>query len=126
MSYDVGAWVINVISSILTTINSKVSTISSQVSTVDSKVTTGLGGVQVFTSNGTFVVPSNVKKIWITACGGGCGGMDGSSGKGGSGGDWIYRKTYSVSPNQSIPITVGAGGAGGNSGGSTVVGMAVL
>lgn len=132
MSYDVGAWVINVISSILTTINSKVSTISSQVSTVDSKVTTGLGGVQIFTSNGTFVVPSNVKRIWITACAGGKGGniYNSNTNYGGEGGDWIFKQPFSVSPSQSISIAVGKGGAGKtssdeNPGGNTVIGSLI-
>lgn len=91
------------------------------------------GGTQTFISNGTFIVPSNVKKIWITACAGGQGGWGysyNSGRRGGQGGEWIIGRPYSVTPGQSISITVGTGGVFNYSdsisnqkpGGNTVIG----
>lgn len=82
------------------------------------------GGVQEFKDDGTFVVPDNVTKIYITACGGGGGGSGaywGNSrdkffycGNGGGGGAAVVKKAFSVVPNSSIQITVGKGGAAGS------------
>lgn len=100
-------------------------------SAITSLSTSSGGGCQTFTSNGTFVVPSNVKKIWVTACAGGQGGVyTGSDKLGGQGGDWVFKQPFSVSPNQSISITVGLGGVGGTSlpqknGSNTVIGSLV-
>lgn len=93
-------------------------------------------GVQTFTSNGTFVVPEGVYKIFVTAAGGGGGGggyqnYGEFSGGGGGGGACVFKKAFSVTPGQSIAVTIGAGGAGGGSngdgktGGSTVVGSLI-
>lgn len=81
---------------------------------------------QIFTSNGTFIVPNNVKTIYITACAGGGGGggystdlgsrADYYGGEGGYGGDYVIRKPYNVTPKQSISITIGKGGNGGSLG----------
>ena len=72
------------------------------------------GGVQEFTDDGTFTVPKGVTRIWITACAGGKAGQYSSSSngfqKGGQGGEYVYKKAYSVTPAQSIDITVGKGG----------------
>lgn len=79
-------------------------------------------GINIFTSNGTFTVPENVGIIYVTACGGGGGGggaiwgtvyRAAGGGAGGGGGAFIYKKQYSVTPGQQIPITIGVGGAGG-------------
>ena len=107
--------------------------------------TINTGGAQEFTSNGTFTVPAGVTKIWVTACGagGGGGGCLYSSdaeytvydGNGGNGGAAVKRQPFSVTPGQSIAITIGAGGAigsnssgtptAGSTGGSTVVGSLI-
>ena len=72
MSWDVGAWVIATVNSVLSTLIQA-------------------HGTQTFTENGTFTVPDGVTKIWITACAGGQGGTryreSGSYYYGGKGGD---------------------------------------
>ncbi len=89
------------------------------------------GGTQTFTANGTFIVPTGVTKIWVTACAGGqgAGASAGSNGStSGDGGDWIIKQPYNVTPGQSISITVGQGGAAGiepANGGNTVIGSLV-
>ena len=84
----------------------------------------------VFTANGTFTVPSAVTTLWISGCaggggGGGGGGNVGSTGNagsgggaGGGGGQPVIKTPVSVSPGDSISITIGAGGAGGAAGDS--------
>jgi len=80
-------------------------------------VTVTLPPYQVFTSSGTFTVPAGVNSIRVCVVGGGGGGGGGHSGGGGSG--HVRTGTYSVSPGQSISITVGAGGTGGPNGGGS-------
>lgn len=90
------------------------------------------GGVQEFTSNGTFTVPKGVFKILITACAGGeggrtsqiaiTGGATASQSRGGDGGEWIFKKAFNVAPNDKISITVGSGGQNGGAGGNTIIG----
>lgn len=114
MSWDVGAWVINTLKKLIET-----------------------HGAQEFTSNGTFVVPAGTYRIWVTACGGGGGGAGADTdatcygGGGGGGAACIIRRPFSVTPGESISITIGSGGAKGASastakaggkGGSTVIG----
>lgn len=91
-------------------------------------------GVQTFTSDGTFTVPNGVNKILVTACGGGGAGYSGTGGSsgggapgaGGAGGDFVYKKAYYVTPNQTISITVGTGAtSSGEAGGNTIVGNLV-
>ena len=90
------------------------------------------GGVQTFTTNGTFTVPAGVTKILVTACAGGQGGDYSSSsgsyyygGKGGNGGECIIREPYTVSPGQKISITIGKGGGAGSNGIPTIIGSLV-
>lgn len=106
-----------------------------------------IGRTQKFTSNGTFTVPVGVSTIYVSGCaaggGGGAGGgnssdnsLIGSGGGGGGAGQPIIRSAYSVTPGDSISITIGgggsagagvsgaSGGAGGN-GGNTVIGSLV-
>ncbi len=79
---------------------------------------------QVFTANGVFVVPPRVHTVYVTLCGGGGGGagVDGSStdyvktSGGGGGAEAKIKREVSVTPGDSITITVGAGGRGGASG----------
>lgn len=104
MSWDVGAWVIATVNSVLGTLIKT-------------------HGSQTFTSDGTFTVPDGVTKIWITAFGGGGGGKTG--GAGGQGGDRVIKKAYSVTPKTNIPITIGVGGEENNDGGATVIGNIV-
>lgn len=124
----------NIIHSDTSSIQSSISNSISILSIISSRTSTLLGGVQVFTSSGSFTVPGNVNKIWITACAGGQGGWGYSSNKkGGQGGEWIVRKPYSVYGGQSLSITIGTGGVFNYSdsqsnqkpGGNTVIGSLV-
>lgn len=85
---------------------------------------------QIFTSSGTFTVPTGITKVWVTAVGGGGagGGSSGASsfGNGGSGGV-LKNEQVTVTPGGSVTVTIGAGGTGvgggtGNSGGQTSFG----
>lgn len=70
----------------------------------------------VFTSSGTFTVPSGVTQVSAVCIGGG-GGASGSpgtslySGAGGGGGGLAYG-TFTVTPGESLTISTGPGGAG--------------
>ena len=75
-----------------------------------------------FTSNGTFTVPPGVTTIFVTAVGGGGGGgggnqlassTQGGGGGGGFAGNYVIKQDLSVSPADSLSISIGAGGAGG-------------
>lgn len=114
MSWDVGAWVIATVNSVLGTLIKT-------------------HGTQTFTSDGTFTVPDGVTKILVTACGGGASCNEGSSSiqaAGGQGGACIFKKAFKVTPGQKIQITIGKGGVyksivGGVAGNPTVVGNLV-
>jgi len=95
-------------------------------------------GVERFTSNGSFTVPAGVSTIYVSGCAGGGGGggsmnatssVSGGSGGGGAGASTV-RQAFSVTPGQSISITIGGAGSGGvqgngTAGGNTVVGSLV-
>jgi hypothetical protein len=97
-----------------------------QVLTADSGQTSGVkwaspaggGGMkyQIFTSSGTFTVPSGITKVYVTMVGGGGGGGGGSAsdtGQGGGSGGAYFKTAVSVTPGSDITVTIGAGGAGG-------------
>ena len=67
---------------------------------------TQLHGIKTFVANGTFVVPTGVTGIFVTACGAGGGG----SFAGGGGAMCIINSYYPVTPGQIIEITLGVGG----------------
>lgn len=72
-----------------------------------------------YTSSGTFTVPPYVYKLKITAIGGGGGGgkhnnVNSALGGGGGGGGGLI-KILSVTPGDSLTITIGSGGSGGSS-----------
>jgi hypothetical protein len=75
-----------------------------------------VSGHRLFTSSGTFTVPATVSSVKVTVIGGGGGGSgyasDGIGSRGGPGG--IAVGYVSVTPAQTISVTVGAGGAGTN------------
>ena len=76
----------------------------------------GIGGVQVFSTSGSFTVPSGITKLLVTAFGGGGGGtyaseFYGYTGIGGNGGQG--EAIITVTPGEVITVTVGAGGNGG-------------
>lgn len=75
--------------------------------------------MQVFVSNGTFVVPEGVTRLTVSMCGGGGGGggartSSTNHGAGGGGGAGFHlRANVNVTPGESIPVVIGAAGAGG-------------
>jgi hypothetical protein len=75
---------------------------------------------QTFTSSGTFTIPTGVTALKITVCGGGggSGGNQGGSGGGGSGGGGGAGVQYftSLTPGNTLTVTVGGAGAAGNAG----------
>jgi hypothetical protein len=75
--------------------------------------------MQVFTTNGTFLVPTNVTRIKVELWGGGGGGGKGnnSSYNGGGGGAGGYAfNVFNVIPGANCPVTVGVGGTNGVAG----------
>ena len=80
----------------------------------------------LLTSSGTFYVPMGITELYVTAVGGGGGGgggaggwasSDTSSGGGAGGGPgFVNRGLLSVTPGDSISVTIGAAGVGGNGG----------
>lgn len=79
----------------------------------------GKKNVVKFTSSGTWNVPQGVQTVTILACGGGGGGS--GVGDGGGGGQIGYWPDLPVDGVTSFTITIGAGGLGGNPGGTTVI-----
>lgn len=79
---------------------------------------------QVFTSSGSFIKPAGVKKITVTACGGGASYSSTANYALGATGGFIEYE-YDISSKAdgaSIPIVIGAGGTGtSGSGGTTVI-----
>jgi hypothetical protein len=88
---------------------------------------------QTFTTSGTWEVPTNVSWVYAIVVGGGGGGSNcqwtsgteleeanASGGGGGEGG--VCFGIYNVSGDTSIPITIGAGGAAQQNGGTTSFG----
>lgn len=97
---------------------------------INNNTNTATNRRQIFTSNGTFTVPSGINRIYITACAaggtGGTGGVQGTysmngGGGGGSGGrkgDECSKHILAVSSGQNISVTVGSG--------NTIVGSITL
>lgn len=71
--------------------------------------------ITAFTSNGTFTVPAGITSIDVLIIAGGGGGGSRQGGGGGAGG--LIARTISVTPSETISITVGQGGLGGINGG---------
>ncbi len=74
------------------------------------------------TGNGTWTVPCGIQTITVKAwgAGGGGGGSNVNASGGSGGGSGAYTEnTFSVTPNQVINYTIGAGGTAGNSNGGT-------
>ena len=76
------------------------------------------GGKEVFTSNGTFTVPTGITRIKLTMVGGGGGGGGGyndNAAGGGGGAGVIENWWYPVTPAAELAVVIGAGGTGGPS-----------
>ncbi len=77
---------------------------------------------QAYTTAGTYswVVPTGVTKVSIVAVGGGAGGQPGVVRTGGgAGGGLAYSNNVSVTPGESLTVTVGSGGASNTNGGNS-------
>ena len=82
----------------------------------------GFSSWQIFTSNGTFTVPTGITKVKVTVVGGGggggYGGRDGCSpaygGNGGGGGGAAIEIISGLTPGGTVTVTVGAAGGAGN------------
>jgi hypothetical protein len=76
---------------------------------------------ELFTSSGTFTVPGGITTVYLTMVGGGGGGASGQTGLnsygggGGAGGQTIIFYPLTVTPADSITVTVGAAANGGAS-----------
>ena len=74
----------------------------------------------VFTSNGSWTVPDFVTTIWVSGVAGGGGGggasLGTSGGNGGGAGQSIIKQVLSVTPGDSLSISIGSGGANGGTG----------
>jgi hypothetical protein len=91
--------------------------------------------VIAYTGNGSWVVPAGVNSVEVlVVAGGGSGGgsaTDGTASGGGGAGGLVHVTNFVVTPGQSIPITVGPGGASvstnvnGNDGGNSTFGSLV-
>jgi hypothetical protein len=77
-------------------------------------------GRQVFTSSGTFTIPSGVTAVKVTVVGGGGGGGGGAAcgnpGGGGGGGAALIKYLTGLTSGNTLAVTVGAAGAGGVNG----------
>lgn len=72
----------------------------------------GIGGVQTFTASGTFIVPADVTKVYVTVVGGGGALYSGNSCSASGAGDVKYKQAVAgLTPGASIIVTVGAVGA---------------
>jgi hypothetical protein len=86
----------------------------------------GFSNIAVYTSNNTFTVPNGVTKVKarVWGAGGGGGGSSGTANSvasaGGAGG--YAEGVFSVTPGQTITVTVPAGASGGTGGGSPASG----
>lgn len=87
---------------------------------VDTITASNIGNVQIFTSSGTFAVPSGVSRVFVQMWGGGGAGESGGSATGPGGGGGSYAEGWvEVSSGQSFAVTVGTGGISNYSGGGT-------
>jgi hypothetical protein len=72
---------------------------------------------QVFTTSGTFTVPTGVTAVKVTVIGGGGGGSGsgtGDRGMGGGGGGVSIKYITGLTPGGSVSVTVGSGGTAGS------------
>lgn len=75
-------------------------------------------GVQVFTSNGTFNVPTGISKVRVTVIGAGGGRNSAGTSTWYGGGGAAAMAIISVTPGASISVSVGVGGTSGFSSGT--------
>lgn len=82
---------------------------------------------QVFTGNGTYTIPTGVTAVKVTVVGGGGGGGNATyvcahgSGGGGGGGGTAIKYLTSLTPGNTLSVTVGGGGGATATGGTSSV-----
>jgi hypothetical protein len=76
------------------------------------------GNGQVFTGNGTFTIPTGITRVKATVLAGGGGA---TSNRGGGAGGAAIKYLTSLTPGNTISVTVGAGGAANTVGGSSQI-----
>lgn len=83
----------------------------------------GGGGQQIFTSSGTFTIPSGVSRVKVTVVGGGggSGSATNSASAGGGSGATCIKYLTGLTPGNTLTVTVGAGGGAGSTGGTSSV-----
>ncbi len=77
-------------------------------------------GVQTFVASGQFTVPAGVTQVEVEIWGAGSGSYASvplTASGGGSGGGYAKKLVTGLTPGQTIPLTVGAGGLAGTTGG---------
>jgi len=73
----------------------------------------GLGGITVFTSNGTFTIPTGKTVVKVTVIGGGGGGGTSyTAAAGGGGGGSAIKYLTGLTPGNTLTVTRGAAGTG--------------
>jgi hypothetical protein len=78
-------------------------------------------GVQTYSNSGSFTVQAGVTQMEVELWGGGSGSyasIASTPSGGGSGGGYARRRITGLTPGQIVAVTVGAGGAGGTTGGA--------
>ncbi len=95
--------------------------ISGNIFRESTKLNIPLFNAVVIGSTGTWIVPSDIVRVKITAIGGGGGGSASSTGGSGGGGGAGSIKYLDVVPNTTLSITIGTGGGAGVAGGTTSV-----
>lgn len=74
------------------------------------EVTYAQNGSEIFTSSGVFTVPDGITSITIEVVG--AGGTGGGNGGGGGGGGGYAKGAYTVTPGNTIEVSVGVGSSG--------------
>jgi hypothetical protein len=79
-----------------------------------------MGGVQYFTTSGTFTVPSGITKALVEVWGAGGGGSCSASGSGGNGGSSSFGTVSATGGTGATAVFYAKGGAGGTGSGGDV------
>lgn len=81
----------------------------------------GFSNMSVYTSSGTFTIPSEITKIKVTVVGGGGSSSSNIESGGGGGGGTAIKIISGLTPGLTLSVTVGGGGSGGGAGGTSQI-----